>query len=238
MADSAALYAPRRSKTDRGSHEEAQIQRTYMNQHSLQNIASSPQVRSPHSSRSIEVCEGALKPFASRTEQCLPSFSAHPATVTIDCALRFLVSAPAASLLFRFRDVRSQPELLEILDPFSAVIPFVGDKFLNAFALRQRSLNLFGGRNERLGHGARVALISTLDGNSDDNTSLKVDRLFGFMSKVGAASFILVIRASGSLGFFRSLLETFFFLLRSSRARSSRVGVGMPDSFARAVRNS
>ena len=51
-------------------------------------------------------------------------------------------------------------------------------------------------------------------------------------------SFILVIRASGSEGEVQSLLAPFFFRLRSSRAKSARVGVSMPDACANAIRNS
>src|SRR2546425_64980 len=51
-------------------------------------------------------------------------------------------------------------------------------------------------------------------------------------------SFILVMRASGSCGFTPSWLLAFFFRWRSNRARSSRVGVSIPDSFAKPFRNS
>jgi hypothetical protein len=42
-------------------------------------------------------------------------------------------------------------------------------------------------------------------------------------------SFIFVIRASASTGLIHSLLEVFFFRFRSTRARSSRLGVAIPD---------
>ena len=49
-------------------------------------------------------------------------------------------------------------------------------------------------------------------------------------------SFIFVIFASGSCGCVQSSFEPFFFRFRSSRARSSRVGVSMPDACASCVR--
>jgi len=42
----------------------------------------------------------------------------------------------------------------------------------------------------------------------------------------------LVISASGSFGFCQSSLEAFFLRFLSMRARSARVGVSIPDSFA------
>ena len=51
-------------------------------------------------------------------------------------------------------------------------------------------------------------------------------------------SFIFATRASSSTGLFHTLFEVRFLRLRSSRARSSRVGVSMPDALARPVRNS
>jgi hypothetical protein len=50
-------------------------------------------------------------------------------------------------------------------------------------------------------------------------------------------SFIFVICASGRCGFTHSEFEPFFLPLQSMRARSSRVGVGIPDTCARSVRN-
>ena len=51
-------------------------------------------------------------------------------------------------------------------------------------------------------------------------------------------SFILVMRASGSCGFTQSVFDPFFFRFRSTRARSSRVGVAIPDCCASPFRNS
>jgi hypothetical protein len=46
-----------------------------------------------------------------------------------------------------------------------------------------------------------------------------------------------VIFASGSFGLYQSSFEPFFFRFRSRRARSSRVGVSIPEAFARSSRN-
>src|SRR5438067_6091559 len=45
-------------------------------------------------------------------------------------------------------------------------------------------------------------------------------------------SFIFAIRASSSAGLFHSLFDVRFLRLRSNRARSSRVGVAIPEAFA------
>jgi hypothetical protein len=49
-------------------------------------------------------------------------------------------------------------------------------------------------------------------------------------------SFILVTRASGSWGFTHSSFDPFFFRFRSTRAKSSRVGVEIPDCCASSSR--
>ena len=51
-------------------------------------------------------------------------------------------------------------------------------------------------------------------------------------------SFILAILTSGSCGFSQSSLLALFFRFLSIFTRSSRVGVSIPDAFARPVRNS
>src|SRR5437773_9853597 len=51
-------------------------------------------------------------------------------------------------------------------------------------------------------------------------------------------SFIFAIRASSSAGLLHSLFDVRFLRLRSNRARSSRVGVVMPEAFASPRRNS
>src|ERR1700704_2506968 len=49
-------------------------------------------------------------------------------------------------------------------------------------------------------------------------------------------SFIFAIFASGSHGYIQSSFEVFFLRLRSRRARSSRVGVVIPDAYARPLK--
>jgi hypothetical protein len=51
-------------------------------------------------------------------------------------------------------------------------------------------------------------------------------------------SFIFVMRASGSCGCRHSVFRPFFGRFRSSRARSARVGVSIPEACASRVRNS
>jgi hypothetical protein len=57
------------------------------------------------------------------------------------------------------------------------------------------------------------------------------------LRELRAAVFHLATFASGSAGLVQSLFEVFFFRLRSSRAKASRVGVLMPDASASRVRN-
>ncbi len=51
-------------------------------------------------------------------------------------------------------------------------------------------------------------------------------------------SFIFAIRASSSAGLFHSLFDVRFLRFRSSRAKSSRVGVSIPDALANPRKNS
>lgn len=59
-------------------------------------------------------------------------------------------------------------------------------------------------------------------------TQIAIDLSTGLRNRVNEAD----------KGFVQSLFEVFFFRFRSSRARSSRVGVSMPEVFASRVRNS
>jgi hypothetical protein len=51
-------------------------------------------------------------------------------------------------------------------------------------------------------------------------------------------SFIFAILASGSCGWVQSSFDPFFFRFRSTRARSARVGVSMPEAWASFVKKS
>ena len=74
--------------------------------------------------------------------------------------------------------------------------------------------------------------------NRHDRARGHVHRLLSLVSQVVRPSFIFAIFASGPAGLVHSWYEPFFFRRRSSRARACRVGVRMPEAFARRVKNS
>jgi hypothetical protein len=117
-----------------------------------------------------------------------------------------------------------------------AVIALVGD-FCDLAAGHQGP-DLFGSLDERVDARRSVALIGILDGDSDDRTGLLATACSALCARCVRPFFILAILASGSSGRVQSSLEPFFRRFRSTRAKSSRVGVSTPDACASCVRNS
>ena len=109
-----------------------------------------------------------------------------------------------------------------------------------AFALRVGTS--FRRRQTPNGEGGKEAVtivpIRVLHRNRHDCAGLQVDRVLGLVCQVRPPNFILVILAWGSNGWVQSSFDPFFGRLRSIGARSSRVGVSIPDACASCVRNS
>jgi hypothetical protein len=98
--------------------------------------------------------------------------------------------------------------------------------------------DLFTRFRERLIHRCRVALIA---GCSVTATTAPVSRstaCSALCARCVRPSFIFAIRASSSAGLFHSSFGIRFFRLRSSRVKSSRVGVAIPDARASPRKNS
>ena len=144
-------------------------------------------------------------------------------------------SSPVAPPAIRLGDVRPQIERPQIHQHLIAVIPLVGHHLVDHRRLSVRHdrhrLEFLRRGGHRLGDRRRVALI----GHPGPSR-----RRFAPVSRSTACSalcarcvrpsFIFVMRASGSCGWRQSVLWPFFGRFRSTRARSARVGVSMPDA--------
>lgn len=98
-----------------------------------------------------------------------------------------------------------------------------------------RGLDLFGGGDSGLDETRRVP--GALQ-DCDERTAIQIDGVLRLVREVYAPPLIFVIFTSGSDGFSQPLLDVRFFRRRSKRASAWRVGVLIPDSAARRVRNS
>jgi hypothetical protein len=90
------------------------------------------------------------------------------------------------------------------------------------------------GRLKRLGQGRGVAAVGGVDLGGDDGAGVEVDRVLGLVGEAGAA--VLELGDPG-LGIARRgpvrVREPLALRLRSSRTRSSAVGVAIPLASAR-----
>ena len=93
------------------------------------------------------------------------------------------------------------------------------------------------GLDQCLIHRRGIALVRRLQGHCHHRAGVQIDGVLGLVGQVRTA-FIFATRASSSTGLFHSLFEVRFLRLRSNRAKSSRVGVSIPDALASPVRNS
>jgi hypothetical protein len=71
-----------------------------------------------------------------------------------------------------------------------------------------------------------------------DSWDVQINRLFGFVRQVRTSILHLGDLGIRILGMGPVVVRTLFFRFRSRRARSSRVGVSIPEAFASWVRNS
>jgi hypothetical protein len=82
----------------------------------------------------------------------------------------------------------------------------------------------------------RVAFVGRMDRRRNNDAGVEVDRVLGLVAQTRRAVLLLAIFASGSVGLVQSSFESFLPLrFRSSRTRSSIVGVATPLSWAMRV---
>jgi len=115
------------------------------------------------------------------------------------------------------------------------VIALVADDLLETVAVWPHGLDLFGRFNQR---SMLVTVIGVLHGDTNDRAGLEIDRMLGFVSQMRPPIFHLRDLHVGSCGWAQSSFNPFFFRYRSTRARSARVGVSIPDAGARIVKKS
>ena len=143
------------------------------------------------------------------------------------------VSAPPIG----FRDVAPDAYGFEIDERLIAVIALIADHLGEAVSVGPHHSDVLGRFDQGLNAGLGVAVIGILQGDSDDRPGLEIDSMLGFVrQKCVRPAFIFVIFASGSCGWVQSSFEPFFFRFRSIRARSTRVGVSMPEACGSFVR--
>ncbi len=105
-------------------------------------------------------------------------------------------------------------------------------------AIRPHRLDLLGGRDQRLDARRRVAVVGILHRHADDRAGLQVDRMLGLVGQMRAAVLHLGDLRVGIVRMRPVVVRALLLPLPIDRARSSRVGVSMPDACASRVRKS
>ena len=198
------------------------------------------QVRPTHAARVIEMGEGAFDLLAPLTHQAPAASGANPATISDTPRLGLGRLRPIASSAIGLRDVGPDAHGVEVDHRLIAVIALVrNDLFQRLRLVRRRPARLRSDRPRpspsRRSSSCRPASAPC----SVTATIAPVSRstaCSALWARCVRPSFIFVTFASGSDGLVQSLFEVFFFRFRSSRAKSSRVGVSIPDVFASPVK--
>ena len=95
---------------------------------------------------------------------------------------------PAPSAALGFGNVRAQVQRRQIHQDLVAVIPLVGDDFLDHAGVlvcrRGHRFEVLGGRRRRVRDGRGIPLVGALDRHPDDGAGLQVDRVLGLVREV------------------------------------------------------
>src|ERR1700740_1897042 len=203
-------------------------------------------MRSSHSARIVAVREIPFDQLASLPQQALAIGSLHSPPVGIDRLLllgfAFPMSVPGLLLL---RDVGPHFRTLQIHYHRSTVVALVGDHLLDALQVCLRFLarlfcpdqlrHVFTSLRESFHPRGGVSRLPFLYRSRPHRTCLHIHGVLGFVRQVRSPIFhlgnprIFVMRIHPILVFLR---------FRSRRARSSLVGVSIPDSWASPFRKS
>ena len=241
-AAQSALQAARRADADQLTHDEPEIEATGMNQQALQDVRVTAQMRAAHAARVVEMREGAFDPLAASPHQA-PAACARESADDCDTpapgppapSTSRVARGPARRCRTGCRRRRGRPSSDCCDTPCRAMISSSGcGSSTSACASSTCS--------------AAAIAVSTIVVVSPSSAPCTVTATIAPVSRSTACSalwarcvrpsFIFVTFASGSCGFVQSLFDVFFLRFRSSRAKSSRVGVSMPEAFASRVRNS
>src|SRR5215471_8813690 len=201
-----------------------------MNQQPLENIFTSPQMQASHASGLISVSETSFQQLPTMAQQLLPMLPSYPPPVAIYRLLRFGLALPTTSATIWFRDIASNFCFRQALQGVVTVISLIGHYlswpfrlYLLTYFLVVSDAGDFGNVFPRLRQGFqnRLRVARSAAGHG-----------------YGHHRSLLEISASGSCGFTHSSFDPFWARLRSNFAKSSRVGVAIPDSCASRRRNS
>ena len=225
---------------DQVTHDEPEIEATRVNQEALQDIPVTAQMRS-HTPGVIEMRERAFDPLAALAHQVPAASSPNPATIAIHQRLASGASDQSRRPRSGSATYERMPTALKSTIVCLLWYPLSANNLLQRLRLRDGGLcvcDLVRCGRRRFHDGRRVAGVGALQRDGDHGAGLQVDRMLGFVGQVRATIFHLGDLRVGVVGIRPVLFEVFLFRLRSSRAKSSRVGVSMPDAFASPIRKS
>ncbi len=159
----------------------------------------------------------------------------NPPSIGVDSFTGGGVILPVSAAAGGLGNIRANAKHPQILKQLVAMIALVRHHLPNPIGLGFYLLDVFGRRDHRFFNRFSVAFIGWLNCDSDHSARLKIYRMLGFMSQMRAAIFHFGNACIGIVGMGPVVIGSF--LGASKRARSSRVGVSMPDAFASPMRN-
>ena len=162
-----------------------------MQQHTFKNIAMAPQVHAPHPSGFVEMRKRSFQSFAPLPQQAFPARATNPSAVAVDGVTGLGIVLPVAPPAIRLRDVAAHADRFEIHHYLIAVIALVRNHLWYPFAVRDHSLDLLRGFDQRLDARRRVPFIRVLHRHGHDRTRFQIDGLLGLVSQVRPVIFHL-----------------------------------------------
>src|SRR5580698_4630159 len=218
-----------------------------MNEQSFDDVVMAAQVSPSHAAGFVHMRKASFDSLSALAQQPLAALASDPPTVLINRCLLFLLALPVAAPAVGLGTIAPNLHFLQNHQHIITVIALVQHHFGGPFRIHVLGFVVNIGRDFRIcsPHCASVSgsvLVSpAVAGCRVTASTAPVSRstaCSALWARCVRPSFIFVICASGSYGFFQSSLLPFLFRLRSSLANCSRVGVSMPDSFASSFRKS
>ncbi len=227
------------------AHQQAEVERGDLDQGTLAYVEVTSHMRSAQATGVERVRKGPLQNFAAASHERLAAAASLAAAVCVDGISRVFFPDPVLAPSVGLRDVRSPTGRPQCKQHGLAVVALVRHCFFGLFGLLRIVARLLLRRGQIRRRGFPVSPRSStcrlrrrLRQSPRPQLQCPCPTACSCLcARCVRPSFIFMIWASGSYGFFQSPFEPFFFRFRSIRARSSRVGVAIPDASAKSSRN-
>ena len=236
------LQPARRAAADQVAHDEPEIEAASMNQQALEDIRVAAQMRATHPT-GVMRCAKERSIRSPLTHQAPAARATNPPPLGRHRELGLRLLRPIAATTVRLRHVRPETYGHSRVDHrLIAVIPLVRDDLVERLRLSHVGLRIFKSAPAAAMAVSMIVVVSpivgVLQGDGDQGSFCRSTACSALWVRCVRPSFIFAIFASGSHGIFPIFVRGFLLALAVQRAKSSRVGVSIPDACASPVKNS